>query len=296
MKPSTLLVDVFLKVGKHFFILLFAVVLFADFSHLKKTFWSFFTGERILQETKQEDFAFVNPDGLLAQTVSLQVILLGKFDPAKMQGFSKVPAEMSLQRDMYLQNEVVSALKKLQALAKKSSFNIYIVSATRSYWHQKNIWQAKYLGKRRTGGVLLSPDMPEQQKVMTILRYSSMPGTSRHHWGTDFDLFFKTSGVRLENSEFEKGEGLRFYNWLVKTAPQLGFCQPYKNSPHNRRSGYTLGYFPEKWHWSFKPLSKPLTEFAEKNIDKLLPQGFDGVTQGKKVYYQYILNIHPDCL
>ncbi|MCZ8486094.1 D-alanyl-D-alanine carboxypeptidase family protein [Vibrio lentus] len=29
----------------------------------------------------------------------------------------------------------------------------------------------------------------EQQKLSAILRWSALPGASRHHWGCDFDVF-----------------------------------------------------------------------------------------------------------
>jgi len=48
-----------------------------------------------------------------------------------------------------------------------------------------------------------------------------MPGTSRHHWGTDVDLF------SLDNKFFESGDGKIWYSWMVQNAAKYGFCQPY---------------------------------------------------------------------
>lgn len=223
-------------------------------------------------------------------------ILLGRYSPAKESGFVKVPSDMALRENQYLRKEVVVALQNLNAQARKNGFRIYVVSAVRNYWQQKYIWQAKFDGKRKTGGVLLSVRQSPQEKVDVILNFSSMPGTSRHHWGTDFDLFFSKEGVSLNNSAFEKGEGSRFYNWLTAVAPKFGFCQPYKNSPTQRRKGYTRGYLEEKWHWSYVPLSLPITQYAERHINKMEPKDFSGAEQGKKIYQEYILNIHPDCL
>lgn len=235
-------------------------------------------------------FSFVT-----AQTSSLDYIR-GNFNPATEAGFEAVPSSMALQKNLYLRHEVISALKRMAQAGKKDGVFIYVVSATRTYQHQKNIWQAKYLGKRKSGGVFLNESMSSQEKVNAILNYSSMPGTSRHHWGSDLDLFFKTTGIRLENSEFAQGEGLRLYRWLQKNAKRFGFCQPYKNLPTERRQGYHLGYLEEKWHWSYVPLSLPLTQYAQKNIQKLQPSGIGGEQFAKDVFYQYILNIHPDCL
>ncbi|MFM9004881.1 MAG: D-alanyl-D-alanine carboxypeptidase family protein [Flavobacteriales bacterium] len=40
------------------------------------------------------------------------------------------------------------------------------------------------------------------------MKFSSMPGTSRHHWGTDIDL------NSVEPSYFLSGKGLLIYQWL----------------------------------------------------------------------------------
>ena len=70
-----------------------------------------------------------------------------------------------------------------------------------------------------------------------------MPGTSRHHWGTDFDI------NQLNNTYYTKGEGLIIYQWLKKNANKYGFAQPYTEQR-------TEGYKEEKWHWSYLPLAK----------------------------------------
>ncbi len=48
-----------------------------------------------------------------------------------------------------------------------------------------------------------------------------MPGTSRHHWGTEIDL------NALNNKWFENGKGLKVYQLAYKNAAQYGFHQPY---------------------------------------------------------------------
>ena len=61
--------------------------------------------------------------------------------------------------------------------------------------------------------------MDSLKAAKTILLYSSMPTTSRHHWGTDMDI------NSLENSYFASGQGLKEYTWLKKNAAKFGFCQ-----------------------------------------------------------------------
>ena len=82
-----------------------------------------------------------------------------------------------------------------------------------------------------------------------------MPSTSRHHWGTDIDL------INLNNSYFEKGQGLKEYTWLKNNASKFGFCQVYDDKKLTNRTGYEL----EKWHWSYLPTAKLfLKQYKEK--------------------------------
>lgn len=65
--------------------------------------------------------------------------------------------------------------------------------------------------------------------------YSSMPTTSRHHWGTDMDI------NSVEPEYFESGQGLLEYNWLKANAHKFGFCQPYSpKDDGSRTQGYNL--------------------------------------------------------
>ncbi len=56
-------------------------------------------------------------------------------------------------------------------------------SRFRSYARQRNKWLAEMTARRAT-----TPDLAA--RVQSILRYLALPGTSRHHWGTDIDLSF----------------------------------------------------------------------------------------------------------
>ena len=114
-----------------------------------------------------------------------------------------------------------------------------------------------------------------------------MPGTSRHHWGTDIDV------NSFDNEYFAKDEGLRLYEWLLTHGPEFGFCQPY-NAKTNGRSGYE----EEKWHWSYMPLSTALTQYCSSQINNDMIQDFEGSSTAKEidVVQNYILGINPQCL
>ena len=109
-----------------------------------------------------------------------------------------------------------------------------------------------------------------------------MPGSSRHHWGTDMDF------NSLENGYFETGEGLRLYKWLKLHAAEYGFCQPYTSKSTGR-----TGYEEEKWHWSFMPLSKI---FLQDYINTIQPKditGFDGsqIADSVRIIEHYVMGV-----
>jgi zinc D-Ala-D-Ala carboxypeptidase len=119
------------------------------------------------------------------------------------------------------------------------------------------------------------------------LKYSSMPGTSRHHWGTDMDF------NALTNEFFDKGKGKKIYTWLVANAHKYGFCQTYSAMGSDR----TTGYQEERWHWSYTPISIRLTEIAKARIKDDMISGFLGSETALEieVVEKYILGISPKC-
>ena len=125
-------------------------------------------------------------------------------------------------------------------------------------------------------------------RAIKILRWSSMPSTSRHHWGTDIDL------NNLEPEYFESGQGLKEYDWLVAHAHEYGFCQVYSEMGSAR----PFGYQEEKWHWSYLPISKELTNAYAKKISDNDINGFMGAESAAliEVVKKYVLGINSDCL
>jgi hypothetical protein len=209
---------------------------------------------------------------LLLLSVSLHAqpdlnTLLGKIDPAKDKRFARIPDTFTLgaAKGAYLRTETLEAFAKMSAAARKEGVTLTIVSATRTFDAQKKIWEDKWTGKRLVDGENLSKMTDTVARALIILRYSSMPGTSRHHWGTDVDL------NSLNNSYFEGPEGSRVYNWLVKHATTFGFCQPYTS-----KSGGRTGYEEERWHWSYMPLAGPLMAEYRRQVATADITGFRG--------------------
>jgi LAS superfamily LD-carboxypeptidase LdcB len=214
--------------------------------------------------------------------------LMGKFDPSTHQDFSKIASQYTEKEEIYMRKDAYEAFVQMAKHAKSDGITFEIVSATRPFQYQKGIWERKWNGQTKVSGQDLSQTMPGfHQRAMKILEYSSMPGTSRHHWGTDIDL------NHLENDYFESGQGLKEYEWLVEHAASYGFCQVYSEKGADRPHGYNL----EKWHWSYLPVAGKLTEFARTNMNNSDIFGFEGdsITDSIDILQKYILGINPNC-
>ena len=132
--------------------------------------------------------------------------LLGKLNYKDDNRFIEVFLENSSKHEIYLREETYQAFQQMAQDAKEDGINLNIILGARSFADQKTIWENKWSGV--VGNYYLIKD--EHNKTEAILKHSSMPGTSRHHWGTDIDL------NNLQNSYFEKGEGLEVYNLLIQ--------------------------------------------------------------------------------
>ncbi len=213
----------------------------------------------------------------------------GRFEPNTHKDFEIVPKDMADREGLYLRKEVLKSYKKMFSAAKKDGVFLQIRSATRNFTYQKGIWERKWKGVTiLSDGTNIAKDIQDPvAKSLKILEYSSMPGTSRHHWGTDMDL------NAFNNKYFEKGKGKKVYEWLSAHASEYGFCQPYTEKGDKRPYGYN----EEKWHWSYFPLSQSILEFLDRNLENKEIQGFLGAetTTEIDVVGKYILGINQSC-
>ena len=176
--------------------------------------------------------------------------LTGRFDPAADSNFVRLPDALTDgDGDYLLHRDAAAALGEMVAAAAADGITLRVRSATRNFERQSQIWTAKWTGARTlSNGVNLgTADLSDSAKARMILLYSSMPGTSRHHWGTDVDF------NAFENAYFDSGRGAAEYAWLVGHAGRFGFFQPYTSKDAGR-----TGYEEERWHWSYGPLSRKL--------------------------------------
>lgn len=219
-----------------------------------------------------------------------KIYLMGKFNPAQREDFVAVPMEYNVGGyNMYLRKETLNAFLEMQNEAKKNEIELKIASATRNFEYQKNIWNNKWTGATLVDREDLSESIPDSlKKFKKILEYSAVPGTSRHHWGTEIDI----NNANTEYFNSEKGE--KEYKWLRKNAYKFGFCQPYNLKGVDRPTGYN----EEKWHWSYMPLSKNLLQEYKKLIKNENIKGFMGneFVTDYDLINNYVLGINPECL
>jgi len=220
--------------------------------------------------------------------------LTGKFDPSQREDFVLIPPQYVLGGNkMYLRKETLDAFLKMAERANEDKIDLKIASATRNFDYQKDIWNKKWFGIIIVDGEDLLKSIPdEQERFKKILEYNAIPGTSRHHWGTDIDINRVNplySGNERDNVEREK-----IYAWLSKNAFQFGFCQTYTPKGINRK----IGYKEERWHWSYLPLSQNFTREYKKLIKDEDIKGFEGdeYVPSFDLINDYVLAINPDCL
>lgn len=172
-------------------------------------------------------------------------------------------SKMDLHGDGYkLQKEVSDAFILMKNAALKSGIQIHVISSYRSYEHQKRIWTRKY-------NQFIKDGLSQQQTIRKIIEYSTIPGTSRHHWGTDLDIIDSSIVAPNDVLNTKHFEGIGVYvklkKWLEEHADEFGFCLVYTNN-QNRK-----GFKYEPWHYSYKPISKNmLTQYQKIDIQTLL--------------------------
>lgn len=198
--------------------------------------------------------------------------LIGAINPGEHDDFILVSPRWTNKRT-FLRKETYDAFVAMATAAQKDGIQLQIVSGTRNRDRQAEIWEEKW--ERFTGSNL--------EKANEIMQFSSMPGTSRHHWGTDFDI------NSVEVAYFETEYGKKVYNWMQQNAWNYGFFQPYNKLGTNRYSGYK----DEKWHWSYYPLSYRFLKAYNKLVKQKDIKGFNGADLAKElhVFDQYVNGI-----
>jgi LAS superfamily LD-carboxypeptidase LdcB len=146
----------------------------------------------------------------------------------------------------------------LRRAALAAGFDLRAISSFRDFGRQIAIWNGKFRGDKplydAQGQALDALQMAPSERIAAILLWSALPGTSRHHWGTDVDLIDAAAiapdyRVQLTAQEFAPtGPFAPLSKWLDTEAQRFGFFRPFR--------GILSGVQPEPWHFSFAPVAE----------------------------------------
>lgn len=172
---------------------------------------------------------------------------------------------------------IAEPLLRLSDAAAQAGFGLKVVSGHRSFARQLQIWNAKARGERPvldTYGEPLDPrGLAPDELLYAILRWSALPGASRHHWGTDVDVIDAaaipdTYAVQLTVAETESaGPFAPFHRWLDGALAETGFFRPYSED----RGGIA----PEPWHLSYAPVAQPMQQLLTPEVLRELIENVD---------------------
>ncbi|MFM2476513.1 M15 family metallopeptidase [Celerinatantimonas sp. MCCC 1A17872] len=191
-----------------------------------------------------------------------------------------------------LHPEAAQAFLTMCATAKRDGISLTAYSSFRSFHTQCVIWNDKWQGKR---AILDSASQPlditklsDEQKLWAILRWSALPGTSRHHWGSDLDFFCPDLIQQAENfalvpaTYLPGGSHFSAYQWVEEHALEFGFFFPYRDD-----LGATA---PEPWHISYRPLSEQLQN--KHQLHELTQVIQDAQIAGKTTILSHLADIY----
>lgn len=164
--------------------------------------------------------------------------------------------------------EAVEAFLAMKAAAAEDGFVLMPFSSFRGFSMQLRIWNQKFSGKKplydEEGKVRDFGSLTEEEILWHILDWSSLPGGSRHQWGTEIDVYDQAvmpEGYQLKLLPEEVAPGGLFFalhQWLDQHMGRFGFFRPYGT--------FQGGMFPEPWHLSYAPVATQAIECLSVEI------------------------------
>ena len=199
----------------------------------------------------------------------------------------------------FLQGTVKSAFEQMQKAALRQKIDVQICSSFRSFERQLSIWNRKWKGElplyRLNGEKLNANTLSDEEKIHAIMLWSALPGASRHHWGTDFDVYDKANVEALQHDfqlipqEYEgSGPCAKLSSWLTTYAKDFGFSFPYAE--------YIGGVAKEPWHLSHTESASAIeTQFSTERLANTLSEsticGKDTILENlDNLVYRYTFN------
>jgi LAS superfamily LD-carboxypeptidase LdcB len=203
-----------------------------------------------------------------------------------------------------MHHDAVGPFIQLRAAAAADGFDLALESGFRSFERQLSIWNRKVNGERAVldseAQALDITQLTPRELVFAILRWSALPGASRHHWGTDLDVYdraAKPPGYEIQAIPAEVEAGGMFaplHEWLdrrIADGAAFGFFRPYDVDRQ--------GVAPERWHLSYAPvastylrlLTVDLLHEAIERADLALKDVV--INSLPEIYQRFVINIGP---
>jgi hypothetical protein len=190
-----------------------------------------------------------------------------------------------------MQEEVYRAYEQMRKTAAKVDIDIKVVSAHRSYNRQREIWNTKY-------SMFISQGLSPKDAIREIITYSTLPGTSRHHWGTEIDIIDNSNpqsgDVLLPEKFYGDGPSSALRSWMNQNAKDYGFLEVYTDHPKRK------GFAHEPWHYTYYPLSKAYLEILINQViseiakdEQLLGREFLDAEFFTSYTAEHLLDINP---
>jgi LAS superfamily LD-carboxypeptidase LdcB len=221
--------------------------------------------------------------------------------PLELTGRSRRHVAEGVLPGLVLHRDVARAFARLRSAAARAGIDLVPASAFRDFDAQVRIWNQKWRGERplraRDGRLLDAARLKPAARVAAILAWSAPPGASRHHWGTDLDVYDPTAlapGQRYAMVPAEYAAGGPFAPlsaWLDANIARFGFYRPYVTDRG--------GVMPEPWHLSHAPTAR---EFSRRlRLATLRGAIEDSGIEGKgallaalpRIYARYVRAVDP---
>lgn len=182
-----------------------------------------------------------------------------------------------------LEKDTYEAFLEMKSKALEDRIDLRIASGYRSFKHQKAIWERKFNQLIKTHN--------STKAISEIITYSSIPGTSRHNWGTEVDLIddyvnLPDGDLLMEENYHGNGPFSKMRSWMDENAENFGFELVY--TKNKNRSGFNY----EPWHYSFAPKSKSFLKLQlQENYKKAWGNlKFDGKSKLTKKFMDSYFN------
>lgn len=197
-----------------------------------------------------------------------------------------------------MQPEALAAYQNMRAAAEKDGVDLALASSFRNFDRQLAIFVGKANGniavKDQANQVVSLPELSNWQQLQAILLFSALPGTSRHHWGTDIDVYQPSAlgqnQLQLEPWEYQTGGPfVKLSEWLGDHSKSFGFYFPYDQ--------YRGGVAEEPWHLSYYPIASEyqaqltIERYLKVIQEQSLPLKNTIIDYIEEIFQRYVTNV-----